>query len=348
MKSNGSSQENSFFNHPIQYSFWGFVAPKLTHLAVFFIATSYFIGAALAQSYPVRPIKIIMPFPPGGAGDAGARILADGLTHHLKQTVYVENRPGANGSIGAEYVAKSAPDGYTLLFGSMGTLTINPVLYEKQSFSVDKDLLPISKVFDTALLIVGNPSAPFTNLDAFIAYVKKNPSKLSYASGGNGSSTHMSAELFKYFTGTEITHIPYKGNGPALMDLLAGNVDIMFDQVASSAQYVNAGKLTAFAVTSPQRHSLLPNVPTVKELGYPALEMSAWSAVMAPSRTPKPIIDRLSKAIGLVLADSSIKSRIENLGGSVSSSSPAGLTVILHDEQERWKKVIQSAKIKLD
>ena len=301
-----------------------------------------------AQTYPNRPIKLIMPFPPGGAGDAGARILADGLTNYFKQSVFVENKPGANGGIGADYVAKSAPDGYTLLFGSMGTLTINPHLYPKQSFSVDKDLMPVSKVFDTALLIEANPAAPFNTLEGLVAYAKKNPGKLSYASGGNGSSTHMSAELFKYVTGTDIVHIPYKGNGPALTDLLAGNVDLMFDQVASSAQYINTGKLKAFAVTSSQRQGLLPLVPTVNELGYGFLEMSAWSAVMAPAGSPKVVIEALSKAIAVVLADPVVRQRIESLGGIANSSTPIELQGILHAEQERWKKVIQSAKITVD
>jgi tripartite-type tricarboxylate transporter receptor subunit TctC len=348
MKNRDYIEKKSLIKFLAKYLMGNICGSTLIYTIIFLMFTICFVGTVSAQSYPLRPIKLIMPFPPGGAGDAGARILADGLTRQLKQTVYVENRSGANGSIGAEYVAKSTPDGYTLLFGSMGTLTINPVLYSKQSFSVDKDLTPISKVFDTALVIEAYPAAPFSNLETLIAYAKKNPGKLSYASGGNGSSTHMSAELFKFYAGIEITHIPYKGNGPALIDLLAGNVDVMFDQVASSVQYINAGKLKAFAVTSPLRENLLPSVPTVKELGYPVLEMSAWSAVMAPSGTPIPIIEKLSKAIEDVLADPLVKSRIENLGGSVSSSSPAQLATVLRDEQGRWKKIIQSAKIKSD
>jgi tripartite-type tricarboxylate transporter receptor subunit TctC len=306
-------------------------------------------GLARAQdAYPARPVRMVMPFPPGGAGDAGARVLADGLSVYLKQPVVVDNRPGANGNIGADNIAKSAPDGYSILFAAMGTMTINPFIYAKMPFLVERDLVPVAKVFDTALVIEANPATGLKSLKDLIDYAKKNPGKLSYASGGNGSSTHMGGELFKHFTRTDLVHIPYKGNGPALADVLGGSVNVMFDQVASSAQHINAGKLIAFAVTSPKRQSSLPNVATVRELGYPQLEMSSWSAVMAPAGTPQAIIDRLAKAIDTVLAEPAVKQRMEALGATVSSSTPAELGTLLQDESRRWKQVVTAAKIKSD
>jgi tripartite-type tricarboxylate transporter receptor subunit TctC len=300
------------------------------------------------EIYPTRPVRMVMPFPPGGAGDAGARVLADALTAYFKQPVVVDNRAGANGNIGADNVAKSAPDGYSILFASMGTMTINPFIYQKMPFVAERDLVPVAKVFDVALVIEANPSLGLRSLKDLIDYAKKYPGKLTYASGGNGSSTHMGGELFKYFTGTDLVHVPYKGNGPALTDVLGGNVNVMFDQVASSAQYINAGKLVAFAVTSPKRQPSIPGVPTVRELGHPQLEMSSWSGVMAPAGTPPAIIERTAKAIDTVLADPQVKQRMEALGTTVSPSTPAELGTLLQDERVRWKQVVSAAKIKSD
>ncbi|MDB5805928.1 MAG: hypothetical protein JWN73_3250 [Betaproteobacteria bacterium] len=312
------------------------------------LAAACALAAQAQEPYPSRPVRMVMPFPPGGAGDAGARVLADGLTAYFRQPVVVDNRPGANGNIGADNIAKSAPDGYSILFAAMGTMTINPFIYAKMPFVVERDLTPVAKVFDTALVIEAHPSTGLKSLKELIDYAKKNPGKLSYASGGNGSSTHMGGELFKHFTGTDLVHIPYKGNGPALTDVLGGNVGVMFDQVASSAQYINAGRLTAFAVSSPKRQASIPNVPTARELGYPQLEMSSWSAVVAPAGTPQAIIDKLAKAIDTVLAEPAVKQRMEALGATVSPSTPAELGNLLAEDSRRWKQVVAAAKIKSD
>ncbi|HEX4326073.1 MAG TPA: tripartite tricarboxylate transporter substrate binding protein, partial [Burkholderiales bacterium] len=254
--------------------------------------------------------------------------------------------PGANGNIGAENLAKSAPDGYTIMFAPMSTLTINPHIYAKASFSVERDMAPVAKIFDTALVIEANPGMGFKTLPDLITYAKKNPGKLSFASGGNGSSTHMMGELFKNATHTDILHVPYKGNGPALADVLGGAVNLMFDQVVSSAQHIASGRLTALAVTSGARQPLLPTVPTVGELGYPQLEMSAWQAVVVPAGTPAPVIDKLAKALAEVLAQPAVRQRLEGLGATVSVTDPAGLARVLRDESARWKLVVAQARIK--
>ena len=306
-------------------------------------------GPTWAQgAYPDHPIRLVVPFPPAGAGDLGARVLADALTTNLKQPVVIDNRPGANGNIGADNIAKSAPDGYNVLFAPMSTLTINPYIYAKIPFSVERDLAPVAKVFDTAMVIEANPALGFKSLADLIAYAKKNPGKLTFASGGNGSSTHMAGELFKNATHTDLVHIPYKGNGPALADVLGGTVNVMFDQVVSSAQHIAGGRLVALAVTSPARQPLLPNVPTVRELGYPQLEMSAWQAVMVPAGTPPAIIEKLSKAVAEVLADPGVRQRLEGLGATVNATSAAGLATVLQEESKRWKQVVAAGKIKSD
>lgn len=303
---------------------------------------------ALAQTYPDHPIRMVVPFPPAGAGDLGARVMSEAMSAVLKQPIVIDNRGGANGNIGADNVAKSAPDGYSLLFGPMSTLTINPHIYPKMPFSVERDLAPVAKVFDTAMVIEANPQTGFKTLNDLIAYAKANPGKLSFGSGGNGSSTHMAGELFKNATQTSIVHVPYKGNGPALADLLGGTVNVMFDQVVSSAQHINAGKLTALAVTSPAHQPLLPRVPTVRELGYPQLEMSAWQSIMVPAGTPAPVVEKLSKAVAVVLADAAVKQRLEALGATVSPTDAAGLARVLREESARWKAVVAAQKIGAD
>jgi tripartite-type tricarboxylate transporter receptor subunit TctC len=297
-------------------------------------------------TYPDHPVRMVVPFPPAGAADLGARIVSEAMAGLLKQPVVIDNRPGANGNIGAENLAKSAPDGYSIMFAPMSTLTINPYIYAKASFSVERDMAPVAKIFDTALVIEANPATGFKTLGDLIAYAKKNPGKLSFASGGNGSSTHMMGELFKNATHTELLHVPYKGNGPALADVLGGAVNLMFDQVVSSAQHIASGRLIALAVTSSARQPLLPSVPTVGELGYRQLEMSAWQAVMVPAGTPAPVIDKLAKALAEVLAQPAVRQRLEGLGATVSVTDPAGLARVLQEENARWKLVVAQAKIK--
>lgn len=311
------------------------------------VALALFAGAAAAQDYPSKPIRMIMPFPPG-ATDAGARVLAQALTVSLKQPVVVENQGGANGSIGAETVARSKPDGYTLLFTSMGTLVMNPHICRSQRFSVEHDLVPVAKVFDTPLVIVARPDRDIKTLDELVARAKSAPRKLSFASGGNGASSHMAAELFQYSTEVRMNHIPYKGNGPALMDVLSGQVDVMFDQVASSQPHILAGKLRPVAVTSPRRLASLPDVPTVGELGYAELEMSSWASVTAPAGTPSEVIEILSRAIVNALRQPAVRQATERGGAIAAPGDSRELGALLKSETERWGKIIQAAGIKVE
>lgn len=303
---------------------------------------------AHAETFPTKPIRIIVPFPAGGATDAGGRILADALTSRLKQPVVVENLGGANGGIGAESVARSRADGYTLLFTSMGTLVMNPHIYKNQRLQPMRDLAPVAKVFDTPLVVEARPDRNLRTLEDLIARAKADPGKITYASGGNGASSHMAAELFQFQTKTKLTHVPYKGNGPALLDVLGGQVDVMFDQVASSQQHILSGKLKAMAVTSPKRLPALPDVPTVGELGFPDLEMSSWASVTAPQGTPKEVIDAISRATLASLQDAGVRERFEKTGAIVAAGDPAELAALLKAETDRWGKVIRAASITAD
>ncbi|HMO48370.1 MAG TPA: tripartite tricarboxylate transporter substrate binding protein [Rubrivivax sp.] len=301
---------------------------------------------ALAQAFPSKPIRMIVPFPPGGATDAGGRILAQSLTARLKQPVVVENVGGANGGIGAELVAKSAPDGYTLLFTSMGTLVMNPHIYRSQKLQPERDLVPVAKVFDTPLVIEARPDRNLRTLDDIATRARGG--KMTYASGGSGASSHMGAELLKFHMKVDITHIPYKGNGPALQDVLSGQVDMMVDQLASSMQHIQAGKLRAIAVTSPTRLPALPDVPSVVELGHPELQMSSWASVTAPAGTPADVVHTLSSAILASLQEPGVRQALEKSGAVVTPSGPAELKALMRDETERWGKVIRAAKISGD
>jgi tripartite-type tricarboxylate transporter receptor subunit TctC len=305
-------------------------------------------GGAAAQGFPSKPIRMIVPFPPGGATDACGRVLAAALTAQLKYPVVIENLAGANGGIGAEVVAKARPDGHTLLFTSMGTLVMNPHIYRKSRFSVENDLMPVAKVFDTPLVIEARPDRELKTLNDLIARARSAPGNLTYASGGSGASSHMAAELFKYHTKTDLTHIPYKGNGPALQDLLGGQVDVMFDQLASSLPHILSGRLRAIAVTAHDRLPSLPNVPTVAELGYPELEMSSWGSVTAPAGTPHEVVGILSRAILAVLQDPAVRERMERNGAVVASGDAQALGVLMKEETGRWGKIIRAAGISSD
>lgn len=303
---------------------------------------------AFGQAFPAKSIRMIVPFPPGGATDAGGRILAEALSTRLKQPVVVENIGGANGGIGAEAVAKSRPDGYTLLFTSMGTLVMNPHIYRNLRLQPMRDLAPVGKVFDTPLVIEARPDRGFKSVDDLISRARSAPGKLTYSSGGNGASSHMAAELFQFHTKTRLTHVPYKGNGPALLDLLSGQVDLMFDQVASSQQHIVAGKLRALAVTSPKRLPALADVPTVAELSYPELEMSSWASVTAPAGTPADVVEVLSQAILASLQEPAVRERFERAGAIVAPGGSRELGALLKAETERWGQVIRAAGITAD
>jgi tripartite-type tricarboxylate transporter receptor subunit TctC len=301
---------------------------------------------AEAQSWPNKPLRYIVPYPPGAFNDTLARTLAAELPKGLGQPVIVENRPGGNTLIGTEAAVKSPADGYTL-FGAALPFSVIQTLY-KTSFDVTKDFAPIVLAGITPNLLVANPSMPFNNVKDLIAYAKANPGKLNYASTGNGSSNHLSFELFKAMTGTVITHIPYKGSAPAVTDLLAGQVDVMFDNTPNVLPQVRANKLKAIAVSTKSRTSLAPEVPSVDEAGVPGYDVSVWFGVLTVAGTPREIVQRLNAEMVKILTSPEIKERFAKTGVEVVASTPEQFSAHLKREVARWAKVVQDANIKAD
>ena len=302
--------------------------------------------AAQAQAWPSKPIRYIVPFPPGAFNDSLARIMAAELPKALGQPVLVENRPGGNTIIGTEAAAKSAPDGYTL-FGAALPFAVIQSLY-KTSFDVTKDFAPIVLAGTTPNLLVANPGAPVNSVKELIAFAKANPGRLNYASTGNGTSNHLSFELFKSMTRTFIVHIPYKGSAPAVTDLIAGQVQVMFDNTPNVLPHVRAGKLKALAVSSKARSKLAPEVPTVDEAGVPGYDVTVWFGILAPAGTPKPIIDRLNAEMVKVIRTPEITDRFLKAGVDPVAGTPEAFSGYLKSEVGRWAKVIQDAGIKAD
>src|SRR5690349_12578544 len=267
---------------------------SIPHALAIFAASILALGApvvpAQPATYPTKPIRLIVPFPPAGTTDILARAVAQKLSETWGQQVVVDNHPGAGGNIGSDIVAKASPDGYTLLMGTVGTHAINPSLYAKMPYDHVKDFAPVILVAGVPNVLVVNPALPVKSVQELIVYGKANPGKLNFASSGNGTSIHLSGELFKTMTGIQMTHVPYKGSSPALTDLIAGQVQLMFDNLPSSLQFIKAGKLRALAVTSLERSSALPDVPTLAESGLPGFEVSSWFGVLAPAGTPNDII----------------------------------------------------------
>jgi tripartite-type tricarboxylate transporter receptor subunit TctC len=301
---------------------------------------------ALAQTYPSRPVRIIVGFAPGGAIDIVARLIGQWLSQRIGQQFIVENRAGAGGNIGTEVVVRAPPDGYTLLLcGPVNT--INTTLYEKLSFTFSMDIAPVASIARAPLVMEVNPSVPATTVPEFIAYAKANPGIISMASAGNGTPQHVVGELFKIMTGVDMLHVPYRGTGPALIDLLGGQVQVLFDTTTSSIQYIRAGKLRALAVTTATRSEVLPDVPTVGDF-VPGYEASAWYGIGAPKGTPIEIIDKLNKEINAGLADRNIKARLADLGATELGGSPAEFGKLIAEETEKWGKVIRAANIKAE
>jgi tripartite-type tricarboxylate transporter receptor subunit TctC len=299
---------------------------------------------ARAQAYPTRPVHIIVGFAPGGATDIMARLIGQWLSERLGQPFVIENRPGANGNIGTEAVVRGAPDGYTLLLISPPH-AINATLYDKLSFNFIRDIAPVAGIHREPDVMKVNPSVPVKTVPEFIAYAKANPGKINFASGGNGSPSHVSGELFKMMTGVNLVHVPYRGAGPALVDLLGGQVQVNFSTMSSSIEYVRAGKLRALAVTTPTRSPVLPDVPTVAEF-VPGYESSYWTGVGAPKNTPAEIVDKLNKEINAALADPKIKARLLDLGGTPMPMTPTDFGKLIAEETEKWGKVVKFADMK--
>jgi tripartite-type tricarboxylate transporter receptor subunit TctC len=296
------------------------------------------------QTYPARPVRIIVGFPPGGPSDILARLMGQWLSERLGQPFIVENRPGAGGNIGTEAVVKAPPDGYTLLQVD-ATRAINATLYTNLNFNFIRDITPVIGIMRVPGVIVVHPSVPATTVPEFIAYAKANPGKLSMASGGNGTPQHLYGELFKMMAGVNLIHVPYRGNAPATTDLLGGQVQVMFGALPDSIEYIRAGKLRPLAVTTATRLEVLPNIPTVGEF-LPGYAASGWQGVGAPKNTPTDIVEKLNKEINAGLADPKIKARMADLGGTVLAGSPAGFGKLIAEETEKWARVIKFAGIK--
>lgn len=306
--------------------------------------------ALAADAFPTaRPITLIVPFPPGGPTDAMARRLAEKLREPLKQNVIVENRSGAGGNIGSEYVASAKPDGYTLLFGTSGPLAINVSLYKKQGYNPETSFAPIIRLGHLPNILVVNPSVPATNAQELIAYAKKNPDKLSYASSGNGASSHLAGILFNKMAGTQIMHIPYKGTGPALNDLLGGQVSMSFTDILTALPYIKAGKLRAIGLASAQRSEALPDLPTLSEQGLQGYDVSVFFGIVAPKDTPADVVDTLNQAFKTALSDPAIKQTLHSQGiVQAQDQTPQGLAAFITTEVPKWRELITSANVSID
>lgn len=312
--------------------------------AAFFLLL--FAGATLAQAWPAKPIRYIVPFPPGAFNDTLARTLAAELPKSLGQPVIVENRPGGNTIIGTEAAAKSPPDGYTL-FGAALPFSVIQSLY-KTSFDVTKDFAPITLAGVTPNLLVAHPGVPFNSVQELIAYAKANPGKLNYASTGNGTSNHLSFELFKAMTKTFITHIPYKGSAPAVTDLIGGQVEVMFDNTPNVLPHVRAGKLKALGVSTKKRTPLAPEIPSVDEAGVSGYDVSVWFGVLTVAGTPPDIVQRLNTEMVKILTSTEVKERFSKMGVEVVAGTPGHFGDYLKSEVSRWAQVIKDAGIKAD
>ena len=304
------------------------------------------IGAASATEYPARPVKWVVPYPPGGTTDVLARIMAQWLTEKMGQPFLVENRPGAGNNIGTEVVVNAPPDGYTMLLVNPAH-GINASLYKKLPFNVIRDIAPVAGLVRTPNVMVVTNTLPVKTVAEFIAYCKANPSKVNMASSGSGTSTHLSGELFKVMTGCSMTHIPYKGAGPVLTDLIAGQVQVFFDNLPSSAAHIKGGTIRALAVTSTGREPSFPALPTVSDT-VPGYEATAWFGIGMPNGAPREAIDKVNAEVNRALADPKMRERLAGLGGATIAGTPADFGKMMADETEKWAKVVAASGASVD
>jgi tripartite-type tricarboxylate transporter receptor subunit TctC len=298
-----------------------------------------------AQDYPTRPVRLIVGFPPGGGTDVAARLVGQWLSERIGQPVVIENRPGAGSNIATEAVVHAAADGHTLLLVSTAH-AINATLYERLNYNFLRDIAPVAGFMRVPNVMEINPSLSVKSVPEFIAYARANPGKINMASGGNGTSQHLSGELFKMMTGLDIVHVPYRGAAPALTDLIGGQVQAMFGDMPSSIEFIKTGKLRALAVTTVTRSEALPDLPSVSDF-VPGYESSAWYGVGAPKNTPVEIVERLSKEINAALADPRMKARLNSLGGTVLDVSPSEFGTLIADETQKWAKVVKFSGAKV-
>lgn len=303
-------------------------------------------GAAQAAGYPERPIQLVVPFPPGGAGDVLGRIIAKRLGQELNQTVIVENRAGAGTILGAQYVAKAAPDGYTLLISSGTTFTVNPAVYDKLPYDPAKDFQPVGMVGRAALIIVANANEPYADVKGLVAAANKAGDKFSYGSFGIGTVSHFAGEMFQEAAGTRMTHIPYKGSSPAMTDLIGGQIPILFDTVVAALPQIKSGKIKPIAVTTAQRSSFLPDVPTVAEAGYADVAMDTWIGIFTPRGAPPEVVSKLDRALAAALADKDTRTQLQATGFEPTPMDAAGVAAVIAQETPRFAQIAKRAGIK--
>ena len=333
-----------------------FANPARRHFSLTALATAVVLGSGLlatvpaaAQAvYPTKPLTIIVPFAAGGTTDILARIVGQALGTELGQSVIVDNRAGAGGNIGGQAAAKAPADGYTLFMGTVGTHAINASLYKKMPFDPIKDFAPLTRVANVPNLLVANPAQPFKTVKELIAYAKAHPGQLNFGSSGNGSSIHLSGELFKSMAKVDMQHVPYKGSAPAVTDLLGNQIAIMFDNMPSAIQHVRSGKLRPIAVTTAKRSPELPDVPTIAEAGVPGYEATSWFGLFVPAGTPPAVISKLNTAIVKVLANPEIKKKINEQGAEVYSEKPEQFSAFIQKESLKWGKVVRESGASVD
>jgi tripartite-type tricarboxylate transporter receptor subunit TctC len=303
-------------------------------------------AGALAQTYPAKPVRLVVPFPPSGGNDVFARLLAQKLAEAWKQQVLVENRPGAGGNVGTEFAARAAPDGYTLLLGHTGTLAINPALYTKLGYDPQRDFAPIALLASAPLVLVVHPGSGFRLVGDIVTMARSKPGELNYASSGNGTGSHLSGELLQTLAGIKLTHVPYKGTSPAITDVLGGQVPMMFSVIPTALPQIRAGKLRAIAVTGARRMPQLPKVPTVAESGLPEFESTLAYGILAPRGTPEAVIEEIRTQIARIAATREWRERIEFEGAVPLEGTPAEFAVLIRAQGEKWGKLIRASGIK--
>jgi tripartite-type tricarboxylate transporter receptor subunit TctC len=324
--------------------------PVVTWLAAFATALAFAAAplAASAQAFPSRPVKLVVPFPPGGSVDNIGRLIAQKLTETWGQTVVVENKPGAGGNLGADLVAKSPADGYTVVMGALSTHAVNPSLYAKMPYDAAKDFAPISNVAITPNVLVVNAALPVKSLKDLIAYARANPGKLNFASGSNGSAGHLAGELFKMETGTDVAHIPFKGAAPATQALLAGDVQFMFDNLANATAQVKAGKTRAIAVTTAQRSKLAPDLPTMAEAGLPGFDISTWFGILAPAGTPAEVVAKWNADLVKALNSPDVREKMLAQGAEPAPTTSAEFAAFIAKEREKYARIVKASGAKID
>lgn len=304
--------------------------------------------AGAQPAYPLRPISLVVPFPAGGSTDLVARVVAEKMSQDLGQQIVVENRGGAGGNVGSAAAAKADPDGYTLLMGTVATHALNPALYKKMPYDPVADFAPISLLVVVPNVLVVNPDFPAKDVAELIALLKAEPGKYSYASSGNGTPLHLSGELFKSMAGVDMVHVPYKGAGPALVDVMGGHVPIMFDNLPSSTEHIKAGKLRGLAVTTAERAPSMPDLPTIAEAGLPGYETYTWNALFAPAGTPPEVVARVNEAAVKALADPDVQAKLMGFGAVVDGSTPDELAAHVQAELAKWAPVVQASGAQID